>query len=55
MLTSTWHIKEENFLTHNFRSLKCVWFVEKNFFVAYNGEGGGGILDYALFLGPRSV
>ena len=41
MLTSIWHQKEENLLTHHFRSLKCIRFVKNNFFVTNNGEGGG--------------
>ena len=52
--TSKWHQKGENFFTHQFRSLKCIRFVENNFFfVAHNGEGGGeGILDFVPFWGP---
>ena len=35
----------------HFRSLKCIRFVENNFVVANNGEGGG-ILDFVPFSGP---
>ena len=41
LLTLKWHRKEENFFTYQFRSLKCIRFVENNFFVANNREGGG--------------
>ena len=40
ILHSKWHLKEENFFRHHFRSLKCIQFVENKFFVANNGEGG---------------
>ena len=47
--------KEENFFTHHFRSLKSIHFVENNFFCSEQwGKGGGGILDYVPFWGPRA-
>ena len=56
MLTSKWHRKEENFFTHHFRSLKCIRFVENNFFVAHKREGGWG-RNFRLcpHLGPQVI
>ena len=34
IFTSKWHRKQEHLLIHPFRSLQCILFVEKNFFLS---------------------
>ena len=49
MFTSKWHRKQRHFFIHPFRSLQCIWFVGRKFFVENNlyraylnwGRGGG--------------
>ena len=56
MFTSKWHRKQQHFFIHPFRSLQCIWFLGRKFFVenkltkAYLkwGRGGGG-LNFQLF------
>ena len=62
IFTSKWHRKQQHLLMHPFRSLQCIRFVEKNFFVANKltraylmwGKGGGGGVNFQLcpLLGP---
>ena len=49
MFISKWHRKQRHFFIHPFRSLQCIWFVGRNFFVENKltrahlkwGRGGG--------------
>ena len=52
MLTSKWHRKEENLLTHQLRSLKFIRFVENNF-LSRTMEGGD--FRQCPLLGPKVI
>ena len=49
--------KQEHFFIHTFRSFQCISVCQETFFsVAMTGEeGGGAILDYALFWAPGQL
>ena len=55
MLTSKWHRKEENFLAHQFKSLKCIRFVEKTFFCCEQWGRGGGNFRLSPLMGPQGI
>ena len=62
MFTSEWHRKQRHFFIYPFRSLQCIWFVRRKFFLSrtslpepiLSGEGG---LNFQLFLllGPPCI
>ena len=58
IFTSKWHRKQQHLFIHPFRSLQCIRFVEKNFFVANKltepilYEEGGVNFQLCPLLGP---
>ena len=61
IFTSKWHRKQQHFFIPPFRSLQCIWFVEKKLFVTnkltraylmWGMGGGGGGFSRAPFWGP---
>ena len=64
IFTSKWHREQQHLFIHPLRSLQCIRFVEKNFFVANKltraylcKERGGGGMNFQLcpLLGPPGI
>ena len=55
MLTSKWHRKEENFFVYPFRSLKCIRFVENNFFCHEQWGRRERYFRLCPLLGPQGI